>query len=270
MKKEVLEDKKILSAEAQSRCIWMTAGVVSFKLCPLSYECEHCDFDKVMQHQYKNKDLVMSKPRAGRHPILASETKESEPFFTFSPHQFPAELHLYLAHLWAKPLDGNRWKIGIDELLAYILPRPLKIELCEAKKSVIQNETFGEILTEVETLFLTAPLSGTLLLENPALKENPGLLQDDPMGAGWLAEIEWYQDSSELDRFYTGSQATKFLQEEAQHIKHFLKYRGIKTEEIGKTLPDGGVHIKHLHQILPEEICLKLARQLIVLGKAIW
>jgi len=270
MKASINNKNMTQSQETEERCIWMTAGVISFKLCPTSYDCEHCDFDRVMRHQFKNKNLPLNKAQVEKRPVATSEVNGTDPFFTFSPKQFPSDSHLHLAHLWAKPLDNNQWRIGIDELLAYVLPEPLKVELCEVKKSIIQNETFGKILTQAGTLFVTAPLSGTLIFENPTLAENPALLHDDPMGEGWLAQIQWYQDNSELDKFYSGPQATKFLQEEAQHIKHFLKYRGIKTEEIGKTLPDGGVHIKHLHQILPEEICLKLARQLIVLGKATW
>ncbi|MDH3892340.1 MAG: hypothetical protein OEV49_14780 [candidate division Zixibacteria bacterium] len=35
----------------EKRCIWMTAGVISFKLCPLEYDCELCEFDIVMRKQ---------------------------------------------------------------------------------------------------------------------------------------------------------------------------------------------------------------------------
>ena len=35
----------------QNWCIWMTAGVISHKMCPLNYDCEHCEFDRVMRHK---------------------------------------------------------------------------------------------------------------------------------------------------------------------------------------------------------------------------
>lgn len=270
MKNGISDKKEKPPEDTQERCIWMSAGVISFKLCPLSYECEHCEFDEVMRHQFKDKISPLNKSETSEHPVFAVETKESEPFFTFSPRESPPDFHLHLAHLWAKPLDGGKWKIGIDDLLAYILPKPIKVEFCDAKKAFVQNKTFGKILTQVGTLFLNAPLSGKLILENPALTENPALLQDDPLGEGWLAQIEWYQDTSELDKFYTSSQATKFLEEEGQHLKHFLKYRGVKTEQIGQTSSDGGVNIKYLHQVLPEKICMKLAQELMVLGKTTW
>ncbi len=31
------------------RCVWMTAGVVNYKLCDLNFNCEFCEFHQVMQ-----------------------------------------------------------------------------------------------------------------------------------------------------------------------------------------------------------------------------
>lgn len=35
----------------QEWCIWMAAGVISFKICPLGYDCDHCDFDRVIKQK---------------------------------------------------------------------------------------------------------------------------------------------------------------------------------------------------------------------------
>jgi hypothetical protein len=42
------------------------------------------------------------------------------------------------------------------------------------------------------------------------------------------------------------------------------------VSEVGETLPDGGVNVKYLHQILPSQVCLGLASELIVSGKQAW
>ena len=44
---------KLLSKDSDRHCIWMSAGVISFKLCPFNYDCEHCDFDAVMRPREK-------------------------------------------------------------------------------------------------------------------------------------------------------------------------------------------------------------------------
>jgi hypothetical protein len=81
---------------------------------------------------------------------------------------------------------------------------------------------------------------------------------------------DWSQDLSELERFYTGSNGRRFLEEEAQHLKFLLKHRGVEVDHIGQTLPDGGVNIRYLHQVLPAEVCLRLAVELMVTGKQAW
>ena len=50
------------SSKVENRCIWMTAGVISFKLCPLEYDCEHCEFDKAMRGQPGDSDRPRPTP----------------------------------------------------------------------------------------------------------------------------------------------------------------------------------------------------------------
>ena len=81
---------------------------------------------------------------------------------------------------------------------------------------------------------------------------------------------EQFQDHSELEEFYAGLAGKRFLEEEAQPLKFLLKHRGVEVNHIGETLPDGGVNIKYLHQVLPSQVCLRLTGELIVTGKQAW
>jgi glycine cleavage system H protein len=275
MKKRVTE-KQSLSADPQNRCIWMTAGVISFKLCPLNYDCEHCDFDKVMRVQTKPSELEskvkkpVPKTPPGSEKGYITDLESEEPFFTFSVGEIDERLYIHPTHVWARHEYDYTWKIGVDRLLAYILPPPVKVELYRPNQEIIQEEAFGRIFTEAGTVFLTAPLSGRLVQTNPKLTQKSELVQSDPWGEGWLAMIDRLQDGSELEKLYAGPPAIQFLKEEAQHLRIWLKYRGIQVSQIGETLPDGGTDIKYLHQILAPKLCLNLTRELIVSGKDIW
>jgi glycine cleavage system H protein len=278
MKKRVSKKQSGESSDSPKRCIWMTAGVISFKLCPLNYDCEHCDLDKAMRSQVKSRK-VSSEGKKHRSEILLpsevrsiseKEWKEPLPFFTFSAGEVKEGLHLYPTHLWARQMEGRRWRLGIDELLAYVLPPAVRFEFFDLDREVIQDEVFGKIFTQVGTAFLTAPLSGCLVQANSRLAERPELVQQDPHGEGWLVMIDWIQDRSQLEKFYTGINGKRFLEEEAQHLKFLLKHRGVKVSQIGRTLLDGGLNIKYLHQVFPAEVCLRLAVELMVTGKQAW
>lgn len=278
MKKKVSKKHNIDPADAQNRCIWMTAGVVSFKLCPLNYDCEHCDFDKAMRSHIGSKRISSKVKRHRPETLVQSETlpvsrKDSKKpllFFTFSVGELDQGLYLHSSHLWARRINGEKWRVGVDKLLAYILPPPAKFELYDLNKDVIQDQVFGKVVTQAGPVFLTVPLSGHLIQTNSRLAQYPELVQKDPYGEGWLAAIDWFQDHSELEKCYTGLAGRRFLEEEAQHLKFLLKHRGIEVDQIGDTLGDGGVNIKYLHQVLPQEVCRKLAGELIVTGKQTW
>jgi glycine cleavage system H lipoate-binding protein len=278
MKKKVSKKQDAESADAQNRCIWMTAGVISFKLCPFDYDCEHCDLDKAMRSQVKSRKIGSKVKKHRLETLMPSEKhtmskkipKKPFPFFTFSAGEMEEGFYLYPAHLWAKRIEGQKWRVGVDELLAYILPPPEKFEFHDLDKDLIQDQMFGKIRTQAGTVLLTAPLSGHLIQTNPRLARFPELAQKDPYGEGWLAIIKWNQNRSELQKFYTQNSGKRYLEEEAQHLKFLLKHRGVEVNGIGETLPDGGVNIKHLHQILPAKVCLRLAVELMVTGKQAW
>ena len=65
-------------------------------------------------------------------------------------------------------------------------------------------EQFGELgsLESAKAVFeIIAPVSGAVTAVNPAVVDNPGLINEDPYGAGWLVELKltaWPQDQELL------------------------------------------------------------------------
>jgi glycine cleavage system H protein len=278
MKKRVSKKQKTQADEEQNLCIWMTAGVISFKLCPLNYDCEHCDLDKALRSEVKSR-RIRSRIKRNRSETLMTSEKSSVsgkgskiplPFFTFSAGEVEEGLYLHPAHVWVRRVEGQKWRLGIGKLLAYVLPAPSNVELGGQNTRVIQNQLVGKVHTQAGMVPLTAPLSGLLVGTNPALSQRPELMQHDPCGQGWLAEIDWCQDQPELENLYVGLEGTRFLEEEAQHLNFLLRHRGIEVNNIGETQPDGGVNIRYLHQVLPSQICFGLAGELILSGKQAW
>ncbi|MGB8656905.1 MAG: glycine cleavage system protein H [Candidatus Zixiibacteriota bacterium] len=273
MERRLSRKNGISPEEELNRCVWMTAGVISYKLCPFRYDCEQCEFDRVMRAQIlpggpKSK-VKMYVPKDGlkRESLYPSDLESEAPFFTFSLGEIDQKLHIHPSHLWARQENNHTWKIGVDKLLAYILPPPMKFELSKPDQEITQEETWGRLLTDVGAVSVAAPLSGRLVQTNPELDRYPELIQEDPWGEGWLAEIDWCQDKSELEKLYVGSSAAQFLKEEARHLRVLLKYRGVRVGPVGETLPDGGTDVKYLHQILVPQWCLNLSRKLVVSGE---
>jgi glycine cleavage system H protein len=203
--------------------------------------------------------------------VSAAGVDSKEPlFFTFSAGGVDEGFLLHPTHLWVRRIEDGRWRLGIDNLLAYVLPAAVEVRLQGPATNVLKNRLLGKVQTEAGTIPLAAPLSGRLIETNPQLSERPELVQEDPYGEGWLVMMESVQDESDLSSYSAGASSRKFLEEEAQHLRFLLKHRGIELDNMGDTLPDGGAHVRYLHQVLPGPVCLRLANELIMSGKQSW
>ena len=271
MKKKISNKQNLQTAETEKRCIWMTAGVISYKLCPLNYDCEHCDLDKAMRSEVKSRKIKSSWEKEG-FALSTPKNSSLSPilFFTYTPGEVKKGYYLHPSHLWVQQLDGQNWRVGIDELLAYVLPQPIKFEFSVKNNDLIHEQHLGKIVSPAGAVYLISPLSGRLIQSNPELIQYPELIQQDPYDKGWLATIEWTEDHTEFEKFFTEVRAKRHLQEEAQHLNFLLRHRGVEVSHIGETLPDGGVNLKYLHQILPAKVCLRLANELTATGKQGW
>ncbi len=93
------------------------------------------------------------------------------------------------ADVWAKR-EGDRVRVGLSDFLqqksgdiAFVNPRPVGT-------MVAANDELAALETIKVDLIVPAPLAGTIVMVNDALKEHPELVNSDPYGEGWLAEIE--------------------------------------------------------------------------------
>jgi len=57
-------------------CVWMWAGIVTYKLCDCNYECEHCSFDRAM----KECDSVPFHGEVGGYKLCRTLFYHSKPY----------------------------------------------------------------------------------------------------------------------------------------------------------------------------------------------
>ena len=103
--------------------------------------------------------------------------------------QLPQELMYTKDHEWAH-VDDNVISVGITEYAQDALGEVVYVELPEEGQKVTQNEPFGVVESVKAVSDLIAPVSGTVVEVNEALIEQPGNVNDDPYGDGWMIRIE--------------------------------------------------------------------------------
>ena len=104
-------------------------------------------------------------------------------------YNFPNYLKYADTHEYVKEENGLL-KIGVSEFAIDQLGDIVFVELVEKGCSLQKGETFGTIesVKAVEEVYL--PFSGEVIFANEGVIDNPEILQNDPIGDGWLVIIK--------------------------------------------------------------------------------
>jgi len=100
-------------------------------------------------------------------------------------------------HEWLRPED-DVVVVGITEHATTQLGDIVFIELPEVGTIVTKDEEVVVIESVKAASDITAPIDGEIVEVNTALADNPGLANEDAIGAGWFFKIR-PADPSQLD-----------------------------------------------------------------------
>jgi glycine cleavage system H protein len=112
--------------------------------------------------------------------------------------EIPSDLRYTADHEWAKLIEGNTVRIGITDYAQNSLGDIVFVSVHEVGGAVTAGDTFGEVESTKSVSDLYAPLAGTVSARNEKLDDNAELVNADPYGEGWIAEIT-VSDPSALD-----------------------------------------------------------------------
>ena len=104
-------------------------------------------------------------------------------------YQFPDNLNYADTHEYVLEENGLL-KIGVSEFAIDQLGDIVFVELADEGATLEKGETFGTIesVKAVEEVYL--PFSGEIVSVNESVIDNPELLQNDPIGEGWLVILK--------------------------------------------------------------------------------
>ncbi len=119
-------------------------------------------------------------------------------------YKFPNYLKYADTHEYVKEENGLL-KIGVSEFAIDQLGDIVFVELVEKGCNLNKGETFGTIesVKAVEEVYL--PFSGEVVSVNECVIDNPEILQNDPVGDGWLVIIKTESNIS-FDELMTSDQ----------------------------------------------------------------
>ena len=102
---------------------------------------------------------------------------------------FPQNVKYTNEHEWIR-LEGDVAYVGITDYAQEQLGDIVFVDIPTEGETLEAEEVFGtiEVVKTISVLFL--PVAGEVVEQNPALEENPELVNKDPYGEGWLIKMK--------------------------------------------------------------------------------
>ena len=100
---------------------------------------------------------------------------------------YPADLKYTKEHEWVR-VDGDSGAVGITDFAQQQLGDVVYVDLPDVGRTMTAGESFGSIESVKAVSELFAPMSGEVIEVNPALKEHPDRVNNDPHGS-WMVKV---------------------------------------------------------------------------------
>jgi len=224
------------------KCIWMASGIVEYKLCDNQFDCENCQFDKMIRN-------------------LSNEKETKSPSTISVPNMILDKLRsikyndkiIYLKNdLIAREICPNTFYLGINPILISFLDTVSSMKVYASGKNIFIGQQVIQIFGKWGTISLSAPI-------NFLIYDKFGDPINNPLNTQWFAIIGVvHQDISsnrifeeEWDKMH--DRAISIIEE----VKSFIP-------KVGDTMLDGGTQIEFLHQLVGKKRYIDILHSLCV------
>jgi len=221
------------------KCIWMASNVVEYKLCDKKFDCENCQFDKVMRNFTGDTEIKMKNSSVVNIVKDKLDKIKFEKNFTYLKNCFII-----------KEVLSNTYYLGINPILISFLDNIGIIMECGKGKNILKGQPVVQFFGEWGTISLTAPMNFSFYdkVNNPA---------DDLVRSKWIAIIGAIPQEISVGSLEQNEWETL-------HKKSLGYLEEIKSElpQVGLTLMDGGNQVKYLHQLIGKEKFVRILQTL--------
>lgn len=125
----------------------------------------------------------------------------------------PRELHYTESHEWVRLESDDTVVVGITDFAQHQLGDLVFVELPDAMSGLEKGDELAVVESVKTAADVYAPITGTIFEVNPQLESNPGLINEDPYGRGWICRIK-PENLDELDELLDADGYQKVTAEE--------------------------------------------------------
>ncbi len=124
-----------------------------------------------------------------------------------------AEVRYTKEHCWVRSSDEGNLLVGLTPQAVEAIGEVVMVELPQPGERIECNQVIGMVESDSVTTELYAPLTGEVVEVNELLMDDPSMLNEDPMGLGWLIMLR-AENLGDLGKLLKESAYNKFLKKE--------------------------------------------------------
>ncbi len=133
-------------------------------------------------------------------------------------YNMPEDLHYEQNHYWVKQ-EGDLLIMGMDDFAQKLAGEIVFVQLPDEGKALKIGKKFATVESGKWLGKIYAPVNGEIAGVNEELESNPGLINQDCYGRGWLYKIK-PDDMGEVNDLIHGAEAIeKWLVEDIEKYK---------------------------------------------------
>jgi len=228
------------------RCVWMTAGILSYQLCDRQFDCDRCPLDDAMRMHFSPGNARMQTAQAREQSADSSMNLSS-----YSPN-----------HCWVREVEEGFVRIGVEPGFASKLVTPKAVALPSIGEEVKQRQVCCWIVLEGGTIPLVSPVTGTVTATNARITEVPHELHAHPLTDGWLFAVKIDSPISVQGGLMSRQDVERVYATDAAHFNDLLigALKG-NSRSVGATLQDGGQALQDVSAMLGPKRYFEILRE---------
>ena len=258
-----------LIPEEDLKCVWMTAGLLTYKLCKYDLQCEKCPLD----WELRNLSASPSDGSAASRERKQINSEEARPTLPgrkgrsggdvltedLSRLNINGSLFYHPGHTWVKVEKADEVRIGIDYFLGKMIGKVKVVVLPLSGTRCLQGENLCSIIQEEGILHIVFPVSGSILSVNQRLKDQPELVTKDPLGGGYLLTLRPKNLQRDQKHLFFGEAALSWYQKELERFKTAIVSELSPDQKgLGITMQDGEIKLGDIEKLIDTERYIQL------------
>ena len=284
-------------AKAGNPCIWMQAGVTTFKNCNNFYDCPTCKYDVGMQKKAEEEKQISwqdamrrraDKDRICRHSLTnriagricaynyncsrCDFDQAFEDVWTTKTKSMPLEVqqvkgfdvpmgyYFHNGHTWARIESGGYLRIGLDDFSLKLLGKPDALDLPLMGKELDMDKVGWGLRRKENQADVLSPIDGVIMEVNSKVRENPELANREPYGEGWLFMVRTPDIKGTAKKLMSDTSSMNWINGEVHTLENMIE------TVAGPLAADGGYLRQDIYGNLPDLGWQELTRTFLKTG----